>query len=204
MSTTAPIAFVAVLSHDMWASEYDGASDITGRTNELDGFSFEVVGIIPSGFNNPFGTHADVWAPQDLRSGGSNGFGNYYLSAVGRLREGLTLEAAQQRVKTLAEAYAEQEPRMQTWCPVILPLRDDVVGSTRRAMLLILAGAAGLVLLAACANVANLLFARGLDRDRDLALRSAIGSSRGRLIAGILTENGLLAAGGGIFGLVIG
>lgn len=203
-STTTPIAFVAILSHDLWASEYGGASDIIGRTIVLDGASFEVVGVMPRGFNNPFGTRADLWVPQDLRSGGANRFGNYYLSAVARLRDGLTLEVAQERLKTLAAAFAEQEPRMQAWFPTILPLQDDVVGSTRRAMLLILAGAAGLVLLTACLNVANLLFARGLDRDRDLALRSALGSSRGRLIAGILTENGLLAAGGGIFGLLIG
>jgi predicted permease len=203
-STTTPPAFVTVLSHDLWTSEYEGASDLIGRTIELDGTSFEVVGVTPRGFNNPFGTHADVWVPQDLRSGGSNSFGNYYLSAVGRLRDGLTLEVAQERLKTLAEAFAEQEPRMQAWFPTILPLQDDLVGDTRRTMLLILAGAAGLVLLTACVNVANLLFARGLGRDRDLALRSAIGSSRGRLIAGILAENGLLAAGGGLFGLLIG
>jgi putative ABC transport system permease protein len=117
-----------------------------------------------------------VWVPQDLRSGGSNHFSNYYLSAVGRLRDGLTIEVAQERLKTLAEAFAEQEPQMQAWFPAILPLQDDLVGSTRRTMLLILAGAAGLVLLTACVNVANLLFARGVYRDRDP--RSEVRSDR--------------------------
>ena len=145
-----------------------------------------------------------MWVPQDLRPGRSNGFDNYYLSAVARLRDGLTLEAAQERAMALSQGFAEEHPETEGAFPRLVPLQEDVVGSTRQAMLWILAGAAGLVLLTACVNVANLLFARGLSQDRDLALPSALGSGRGRLITGILTENGLLAAAGGALGLAAG
>jgi predicted permease len=203
-STTARISDVAILSHGLWVDRYGADPDLVGNTIHLDGTAFEVVGVMPEGFNNPFGSEAHVWVPQDLRSGGSNGYGNYYLSAVARLRDGLTVEAAQERVRTLSRGYAEAQPDVEGAFPRLIPLQADVVGSTRRSMILILAGAAALVLLTACVNVANLLFARGLTQDRDLALRSALGSGRGRLLAGILTENGILAAAGGIVGLVLG
>jgi len=203
-STTARIADVAIITHRLWTSYFGGDTDIIGRSVELDGTAFSVVGVMPRGFNNPFGTTADVWVPQDLRPGRSNGFDNYYLSAVARLRDGLTLEAAQQRVMALSQGFAEKHPETEGAFPRLVPLQKDVVGSTRQAMLWILAGAAGLVLLTACVNVANLLFARGLSQNRDLALRSALGSGRGRLITGILTENGLLALAGGALGLAMG
>jgi predicted permease len=203
-STTARISDVAILSHRLWVDQYGANPDLVGSTIHLDGTAFEVVGIMPEGFNNPFGAEAHVWVPQDLRPGGSNGYGNYYLSAVARLRDGLTVEAAQERVRTLSRGYAEAQPDVEGAFPRLIPLQADVVGSTRRSMILILAGAAALVLLTACVNVANLLFARGLSQDRDLALRSALGSGRGRLLTGILTENGILAAAGGVFGLALG
>jgi len=204
VSSTLPIERVVVLSHRLWTARYGADPDILGSMLELDGFAFEVIGVMPSGFNNPFGTKADVWAPLDLRPGGSNTFGNYYLSAVARLKPGLTLEAAQERVRVLATGLGESQPDFEGSYPQLEPLQADIVGTTRRAMLWILATAAGLVLLTACVNVANLLFARGLGRDRDLALRAALGSGRGRLIASILTENGLLAIAGGLVGLALG
>jgi putative ABC transport system permease protein len=204
VATTLPIERVAVLSHRLWTTRYQADPGIVGNTIELDGFAFDVVGVMPRGFNNPFGTEADVWVPLDLRPGGSNGYGNFYLSAVARLKSGLTLEAAQERLKVLSRGFEETHPGLRGAFPRIVPLQADVVGETRKAMLWILATAAGLVLLTACVNVANLLFARGLGRDRDLALRSALGSGRARLIAGILTENGLLAVAGGVAGLALG
>ncbi len=204
VSSTLPIERVAVISHRLWMARYEGDPDVLGSTVELDGFSFEVVGVMPSGFNNSFGTQADVWVPLDLRPGGSNHFGNYYLSAVGRLKPGLTLEAAQERVLVLATGFGEAQPDAAGSYPQLAPLQADIVGATRRSMLWILATAAGLVLLTACVNVANLLFARGLGRDRDLALRAALGSGRARLIASILTENSLLALAGGLVGLALG
>jgi len=96
-STTARIVDVAIISHRLWTTYFDGDPDIIGRSVELDGTALEVVGVMPSGFKNPFGTRADVWVPQDLRPGPSNDFDNSYLSAVARLRDGLTLEAAQEK-----------------------------------------------------------------------------------------------------------
>ena len=203
-STTRAIVDVAIINHRLWTTYFGGAPDIIGRSIELDGTSLEVVGVMPRGFNNPFGTKADVWVPQDLRPGGSNTFGNYYLSAVALLRDGVTLEAAQERVMALSRVFAEEQPGAEKAFPRLVPLDEDIVGSTRQAMLWILVGAAALVLLTACLNVANLLFARGLSQDRDLALRSALGSGRARLIMSILTENGLLAAAGGVVGLAMG
>lgn len=204
VSSTLPIDRVAVISHQLWTMRYGADPDILGNTLHLDGFPFQVVGVMPRGFKNPFGTKADVWVPLDLRAGGSNTFGNYYLSAVARLKAGLTIEGAQERVKVLADGLGEVQPELAGSYPQLAPLQADIVGPKRRSMLWILATAAGLVLLTACTNVANLLFARGLSRDRDLALRAALGSGRGRLMASILTENGILAVAGGLLGLGIG
>jgi predicted permease len=203
-STTDVIVPVAIISQRLWIEHFGADPDIVGGTIRLDGAPFEVVGVLPSGFSNPIGPQGDVWIPQDMRMGGSNGFGNYYLSVVARLRPGVTPEAAQDRVEVLAAAYGGEEPSAAASVPRLFPLQDDVVGATRARMLWILAAAAALVLLTACVNVANLLLARGLAQDRQLALRSALGSGRGRLVAGILTENGLLAVAGGAAGLVLG
>lgn len=201
--TTDLIAPVAVISHDLWTGHFGGKDDIVGRTIRLDGVVLEVVGVMPAGFADPFGSQADVWIPQDLRPGGGNGFGNYYLSAVARLQPGLTVEEARDRARVLAERFAEAQPEVAGSFPTIVPLHDNIVGSTRARMLWILGIAGVLVLLTACLNVANLLLARGLTLDRPLALRSALGAGRGRLVAGILTENGLLAIGGGTLGLMV-
>ena len=203
-SSTEPAQRVVVLSQRLWRDRFGADRDAVGRTLELDGESFEVVGVMPASFRDPFGHQADLWLPQDLRPGGSNHFGNYYLSGIARLRPGLTVDAARERLALLSRSFAERQPEMEGATAAIRPLQSDIVGETRRTMLFILAAAAGLVLLTACVNVANLLFTRGLAQDRALALRSALGSGRGRLIAGILAENGLLAALGGILGLGLG
>ncbi len=204
VSSALPIDRVAMVSNRLWTDHFGGDQDIVGSTIRLDGSAFEVVGVMPHGFNSPFGPKADVWVPQDLRPGGGNRFGNWYLSVVARLRSGLTLEAAQERVEVLAAGFGEAQPEAAGSFPRLVPLQADVVGTTRQTMLWILATAAGLVLLTACVNVANLLFARGLARNRDLALRSALGAGRGRLVAGVLMENGLLALGGGVAGMALG
>lgn len=200
-----PIARVAVLTHRLWMNQFGGDPAAVGRTIRLDDQPYEVVGVMPESFVDPFGPAADLWTPQDLRPGGSNSFGNYYLSAVARLAPGLTIEAAQGRVDALYARFVEEHPEATSrWVPTLLPLHAELVGSTRRTMLVILAGAALLVLLTACMNLANLLFARGLARDRDVAVRAALGSGRGRIVAGLLLETGILALLGGAAGLALG
>ncbi len=204
----APLAAVTVLSHGLWMDRFGGSRDVLGSTIRLDGHPYEVVGVMPAGFRDPIGPQADLWTPQDLRvgdSGSRNSWGNYYLSGVARLKAGLTVEAAQERVDALWARLIEEHPEARSdWVPTLVPLQDDLVGATRRTMLLILAGAAALVLLTACVNLANLLFARGLGRDRDVAVRAALGSGRGRIVAGLLVETGILAAIGGLAGLALG
>ena len=200
-----PLATVVIISDELWRDHYGADPAIVGRAVEIDGSSFEVVGVMPAGFEDPFGPRADMWRPQDLREGGFNNWGNFYLSAVARLPEGTTLAAAQERASArFARAREAAGVPDQGWGPVLVPLHGDIVGDTRRSMLLLLAGAAALVLLSACVNVANLMFVRGLGRIRDAALRSALGSGRLRLLARTLTEGGILAAAGALAGVALG
>ncbi|HZD03936.1 MAG TPA: ABC transporter permease, partial [Longimicrobiales bacterium] len=200
-----PYATVAIISHALWQSRFSGTRDVVGRTLDLDGVSYEIVGVMPRGFIDPFGAPADVWRPQDMREGGRNNWGNFFLSGVARLKSGVGLEAAQARIDVLHARMREAHPeggdneRLH-----IVPLHEDLVGSSRRTMLLVLAAAAALVLLTACVNLANLLFTRGLDRDRDVAVRTALGSGRARIVGGLLAETAILAALGGAVGLGLG
>lgn len=202
-STNELLAHVAILGHDLWVRQFGGDKSVIGRIIRLDDRPFEVVGVMPEGFTDPFGPPADLWIPQDMRAGGSNSFGNFYLSAIGRLRPGLTVQQARERGAVLAGSWAEVQPEVEDNLPRIEPLHDDVVGSTRARMLWILSVAGILVLFTACLNVANLLLARGLRMDRPLALQAALGAGRGRLITGILAENGILAVTGGVVGLAV-
>lgn len=195
---------VAVLSHRLWRSHYDQDPEIVGRTVELDGSLLQVVGVMTEDFRDPIGPQADVWTPQDLRSGGSNSYNNFYLTGIARLRDGVTVEAANDRLAVLGDALLESVPEARSGRTMVVPLQADLVGDTRRTMLWILAAAAALVLLTACLNVANLLFTRGLGQDRALALKAALGSGRARLVAGLLAESAILAMLGGALGLGLG
>jgi predicted permease len=194
---------VTILSNRLWEQLFDADPDVLGRSIHLDDVAYEVVGVMPPGFRDPFGPDADAWIPQSLQDNMDN-WGNYYLSGVARLADGLSVETAQARATALYGQLAEANPDAGDWGPVLVPLHADLVGNTRRAMLWILVGAAGLVLLTACLNVANLVLARGLGRDRDVALRSALGSGRARILASVLVENALLAVAGGAGGLLLG
>jgi predicted permease len=195
---------VAVLAHSLWTARYGADPGVLGSTIRLDGHAYEVVGVMPMGFNNPIGPPVDLWTPQDLRTGGSNNWGNSYLSGIGRLADGVPIELAEERLAALQAGLAEQDPRAGNIRPYLVPLQDDVVGATRRTMLWILAGASALVLLSACVNLANLVFARGLGRTRALALRAALGSGRVRQVSHLLTESAALALAGGLLGLALG
>jgi predicted permease len=194
---------VAILSNRLWEDFFQADPGALGRTVLLDGAAFEVVGVMPPGYADPFGPEADAWIPQNLTANLDN-WGNFYLSGVARLPDGVTAEAAQERASARYAQLVEAQPIAGDWGPWLVPLKADIVGPTRALMLWILAGAAGLVLLTACLNVANLVLARGLTRDRDIALRSALGSGRARIVVSVLAENALLAMAGGILGLVLG
>lgn len=199
-----PSPRVAILSHGLWQRRFGGDPGVVGRTVDLSDEAWEVVGVMPAGYLDPLGPRADLWIPQDLRNGGANSWSNFYLTGVGRLAPGLSLAAAQDRFEAHWAGVVETDPEAGDVDLVLQPLVASVVGSRRASMLWILFAAVGLVLLSACVNVANLVFARSLARDRDVAVRGALGSGRGRLVAHLLSESVILALAGGALGLLLG
>jgi putative ABC transport system permease protein len=198
------VARVAILSERLWARRFGRDPGVVGRQLHLDGETLEVVGVMPASFTTPFGSTPDLWIPQNLTPGGSNSWGNHYISGVAKLREGVSLGAAQERVDALADAMRRTYPEAGDWGVSLVPLREAVVGGTRRTMLLVLAGAVALVLLSACVNVGNLVFARNLGRAREIAVRGALGAGRPRLLMHLLSESAVLAVAGGVAGVAVG
>jgi putative ABC transport system permease protein len=191
----------AILSDDVWRSRFGGDSSLIGKPILLGGDPYTVVGILPPSFHSD--PPADIFLPMQADPNSTNQ--GHYLLVAGRLKPGVNLEAAQANMVVAGSQFRSANPK---WMDAnetvrVLPLRDAVVGDVRLA-LLILIGAVGFVLLIACANVANLLLARAAGRQREIAIRTAIGASRGDLIRQLLTESVLLSAIGGILGLVIG
>jgi predicted permease len=202
---------VAVISHGLWTRRFGADPAILGRTLILNGQPRAVIGVIGPEFEGgraPFdgwfmGT--EVWLPvADFPNANGLARGQTELAVVGRLRPGLTPEAAQADLAVVAERLQKAYPDTQARRTVIVnPLHEELVSGVRPALLILL-GAVALVLLIACANVANLLLARAAQRQRELALRSALGAGRGRLVAQLLTESMVLAVSAGVLGAVIG
>ncbi len=194
-------ARLAVVSHGLWQRWFDGAPDAIGRTLTLDGAAYTVVGVAPAGFRDPMGRNVDVWTPEDLTTPDNNGRGNHYLSLVGRLRPEGTLREASAALEVLSANLEAEYPDSNTGrLARIERLLEDRVGDAR-PLLGVLLGAVGLVLLIACVNVANLLLARGAAREKELAIRAALGSGRWRLTRQLLTESLVIAIAGGLAGL---
>ena len=197
-------ARAAILSHGLWQTRFGGDPAIVGRTVMLNSVSHEVLGVMPASFAHP--ETAVVWtplAPSERLAPFMQSRTAYWLQVVGRLKPGIDRRAAQSEMDTIAAALERQYPDGNTGIGVrLVPLHEEIVGDVRQP-LLILFGTAMLVLLIACANVANLLLARAASRQRELAIRTALGAGRRRLIAQLLTESLVLAAVGGGVGLLL-
>jgi len=190
---------VVVISHDFWQRHFEGSSEVLNRTVTINGTVYSIVGILPDGFRSPVNVRtADIWASTDRTWASDRSV--RYLRVIARLKPGVTHEHAQAQMDTVArrleEAYLQENEGLGA---ELVPLHEVVVGGTR-PMLLILFGAVGLVLLIACANVANLLLVRSAERNKELAIRAALGARRLRLVRQMLTEAVLL----GFLGAVVG
>jgi len=192
---------VAIVSHALWQTRYGGDPGILGKKLILNGESHEVIGVLPVNFR--FSTAPeDVWVP--LRAKLDEGPGGYYLHALGLLRPGVTLEQAQANMESLAvqlgKIFPQQWNSDQYVTVESLRARYD---KELRPSLLVLLGFAGLILLIACANLANLLLTRAAGRQQEIAIRRALGAGRSRIIRQMLIESGLLGLAGGAAGVLI-
>jgi predicted permease len=204
------ITEVIVISDALWRRRFGGSPDAIGRKLRIDNDWYTVVGVVPKGFRHPgrsLLTDVEVWAPSSYAGSpfpARPGRGAYFMSgAIARLKPGVSIAEAQQRLASfganLRAEFADDYPARSGWRPSLIPLQDDLVGRVKPALLMLF-GAVGFVLLIACANIANLLLARASARQRELALRRALGSSRGRLLSLLMTESLLLACFGGAVG----
>jgi putative ABC transport system permease protein len=197
-------ARVAILSHGLWQTRFGGDPAIVGRTVMLNSVAHEVLGVMPASFAHP--ETAVVWtplAPSERLAPVMQSRSSYWLQVVGRLKPGIDRRAAQSEMDTIASALERQYPDANAGIGVrLVSMHEEIVGDVRQP-LLILFGTAALVLVIACANVANLLLARAASRQRELAIRTALGAGRRRLIVQLLTESLVLAAVGGAAGLVL-
>jgi predicted permease len=187
-----------VLSDRLWRERFGANPEIVGETIVLDGSGYNVIGVMPAGFEFP--AEAALWLPLNVGGDPNNA---YIRPVIGRLRPGVTREQAQAEL----EIFGRQTPML----PVpggnavivsAVPLKDLVVGKAEKSLLIFM-GAVGFVLLIVCANVANLLLMRGTSRQREIAVRTALGARRGRVIRQLLTESTLLSLGGSMAGILL-
>jgi len=193
---------LVILSHRLWKDFAAGDPAVIGRSVDLNGESMQVVGVMRPTFQDLAGNDVAAWTPLNLAAGDGNERGNHYLSAFARLKPGVTVDQARAEVNAFDARQEELYPHDDAQYARrsnILPLHEDVVGDSRQALYLLM-GAAGLVLLIACLNVANLFLSRSMAHSRETAVRAALGAGRARLVGQRLTESLLVAIVGGIVG----
>jgi putative ABC transport system permease protein len=192
-----------ILSHALWSSVSGADSAVIGKSVRIDGSAMEVIGVMRPTFHDVIAGEIDAWTAQNTADGGYNNRDNHYVTAIARLAPGRSIAQAQSEVDALMRRLGEQYPNTNdTRRMRLLPLHEDVVGESTSAIY-ILAGAAGLVLLIACLNVANLFISRAVSRSQETAVRTALGAARHRLVTLRLTESVVVAVMGGAIGSVL-
>jgi putative ABC transport system permease protein len=189
-----------VLSSGLWRSGFRSDPSVVGSTIQLSGEPYEVMGIAPEGFEDPIAGNVDAWLPYHLVR--DTDAENNSLSAIGRLRSGISLEQAREELSSLSRSMRERWPAARLSAVVAVPLQEDLVTAARGPLHLLLI-AVGLVLLVACVNVANLVLARATGRVDEFAVRLALGSGSRRLVRQMLVESLVLASLGGLMGIAL-
>jgi putative ABC transport system permease protein len=204
----APLA--VVISHGLWVRAFGGDRNLMGKPVQVDGRTATVIGVMPPGFAFPPGEvdPPELWVPLQIDPANPGGRGNHFLYLVGRLKSGVTLPQARQEIATLVRDYGgKRAPNTHVFHPESHPIvsfsfHDEVVGGVRDAMWMMLA-AVGFVLLISCVNVANLLLARAEGRQREVAIRTAMGANNFALLRQFFIEGLVLSIGGALVGLVL-
>ena len=192
---------VAIISYTLWKDRFAADPGLVGRSIDIGGEPSTVVGIMPAAFQSD--PPADIFIPLQADPNSTNQ--GHYLRVAARLKPGVTLQAAKAHMKIVGERFRQANPEWmdKTESVSVVPLQDAEVGDVRPALLILL-GAVGFVLLIACANVANLQLARASTRQREMAIRTAIGANRTRIVRQLLTESVVLALAGGVCGFILG
>ena len=191
---------VVLLSHSLWRERFGGDAAVIGRSINLEGRGWRVIGVMPAGFTYPH--DARFWVPLSLTAKDRNTSTAWYLGVVARLKDDASVERAQAELSAMATELEAQMPRFRDRGVNVMPLHEDLVARVAGGLKL-LQGVVILVLLIACANIANLLLAQASARQREFSIRAAIGAKRGRLVRQLLVESLMLALAGAALGVVL-
>ena len=201
-----------ILSHSLWQRRFGSDANVVGRQIQIDGQPFTVQGVMGPGFVFPKDVglpnyfsfaETEMWLPIALTAGQRANRGSHHIAVIARLKPDATLEQAQSQLAGIAKHVEERNPEQsKDWGTSVNLVHEQVVGTSRRAILILL-GAVAFVLLIACANVANLLLARSTSRQKEIAIRTALGAGRARIVRQLLTESLLLSLAGGAIGLIL-
>lgn len=193
-------AFVVLLGHDLWRRQFGSDPQILGQQIRLNEEQYTVIGVMPPTYKFPY--EAELWVPMGLETTSTNP--QHYLYTVARLKPGVSREQAQRELDTIAARLGQEFPDTNAgWDFLIVPVREDLTEDVQAKLLFALLAASGFLLLIACANVANMMLARSLEQQREIAIRSALGASRFRLVQQLITHGLLLSLLSGALGILL-